>query len=120
MTSTALKDYAPTARRAAVRLKKYGAPVQVIPPSQASNGWRPPTQGPASTEAAFLQVGYSLTNRNETTVQAGDLVGLLEHVGPTFENGWMLEHLGETFEIVDCQPLRPATTVILYEIIARK
>jgi hypothetical protein len=112
-------DYAAIANRAAAKLKEYGKSATVQAPA-TGGGWDGGGTRPDPVTASFFETGYSITHRNETAVQAGDLVGLLEADAGAVEAGWTLTVNGADFEIVDAQPLQPGDTRILSEVIARR
>lgn len=95
-------------------------PVTIQSSSPTTTGWNP-TPGPAeSITAEYVNVGYSITGRNDTFVQAGDKVGIVEATEYEIKPGDRITFDGSTFTIVDAQPLQPGTKKLLTEIIARR
>src|SRR5690606_9894996 len=85
-----------------------------------------PPHNPVTVETdhacMLVETGYSLTNRSDTLVQAGDKVGLISpDVAVTLDRlSDKLEVGGTRYQFVDLQPLSPGGTVLLYEFVARK
>jgi len=85
-----------------------------------------PAHDPTTTETKhtckLVETGYSLTNRSDTLVQAGDRVGLISpDLAITLDRlSDKLEIGGARYQFIDLQPLAPGGTVLLYEFVARK
>lgn len=96
---------------------------------KAGTLWRETTSGPAHdpvvTETDYaitlVETGYSLTNRDESLVQAGDKLGLIATDGeaqPQMSD--QIEIGGTKYNFVDVKPLNPGGRVLLHEFHARK
>jgi hypothetical protein len=97
----------------AATILRAGAPTG--PPHNPQPGT--PTQHPC----ILLETGYSLTNRNETLVLAGDKMGLISTdlgIVPTKDD--VLEISGEAYHFIDLKPVAPGNQSVLYKYHARK
>lgn len=106
-----------TARRL---IDKYGKPSQVVRLTQSG-----PPHNPVVTETAhdckLADIGYSLTNRNETLILAGDKVGIMSTdlaIVPTKDDKLRID--GEDYNFVDLAPLNPGGLTLIYEYHARR
>lgn len=89
--------------------------------------WRTLSTGPAhnpTTEEQYylitvVETGYSLANRNETLVQAGDKLGIISTSGKAPQRSDQIEIDGEKYSFVDLEPLNPGGVTLLYEYHAR-
>lgn len=106
-----------TARRL---IRRNGQTVTIQDGSPEPTGWNPSAHDPVNITAQYVNVGYSITGRNDTLVQSGDRVGIVEATSYEIKPGDRIIIDGSTYTIVDAQPLQPATTKILTEIIARR
>lgn len=75
----------------------------------------------AETDCVFVEVGYSMTNRNASLIQVGDKVGIIstdQAVVPQLDDEIRIDSVRYAF--VDLSPLNPGGTTLLYEFVARK
>ena len=77
---------------------------------------------PERHSCRMVETGYSLTNRSETLILAGDKVGIISTAGLTItpNKDDDLEIDGEAWHFADLQPLRPGGQTLLYEFVARR
>jgi hypothetical protein len=68
----------------------------------------------------MVETGYSLTNRNETLVLAGDKLGLISTAGETPQLDDKIEIDGTRYSFVDISPLNPGGTTLIHEFHVRK
>lgn len=101
-------------------IAKYGKDAAVVR-STASG----PPHDPVITESAhackLADIGYSLTNRNETLILVGDKVGILSadiDITPALADKLRID--GEDYPLVDLQPLNPGGVTLIYEYVARR
>ena len=77
-----------------------------------------PTVTEVTTDIILAEIGYSLTNRNESLVQAGDKLFLVQAVAePALDDKIRLD--GVDYQMVQVQPLAPGPVTILYEVQGR-
>lgn len=104
-----------TARRL---IASYGKPAAIVREERAG-----PPHAPVVTEVehpvTLVETGYSLTNRSETLVQAGDKVGLISTEGEAPQLDDVLRLDGADYRFVDLQPLNPGGLTLLFEFQAR-
>jgi len=77
-----------------------------------------PTVTEVTTDIILAEIGYSLTNRNESLVQAGDKVWLVQADAEVPLDA-KIRLDGTDYSMVDVQPLNPGGTVLLYEVQGR-
>lgn len=106
-----------TARRL---IAKYGKDAAVI--RWTTSG---PPHAPVVTESShackLADIGYSLTNRNETLILAGDKVGIMStdlDIVPTLADKLRID--GEDYSVVDVEPLNPGGLTLIYEYHCRR
>ena len=104
-----------TARRL---LSSYGKPAAIVREERTG-----PPHAPVVTQVehpvVLVETGYSLTNRSETLVQAGDKVGIISTAGEAPQLDDVLRLDGADYRFVDLQPLNPGGLVLLFEFQAR-
>lgn len=100
-----------------------GKPAQIIRNTRSGPAYEPQLT-PTTYNVKFVEVGYSMTNRSETLIQQGDVLGLVSMDGevavlqmddifiPDIESG-------KQYRMVDVQPLNPGGVQLLTEIHAR-
>lgn len=100
-------------------IAQYGKASALI--RQTTSG---PPHNPVITETrydiAMVETGYSLTNRNETLVLAGDKLGIISTAGEAPIMADKIEIDGTRYSFVDIKPLNPGGTTLMWEIHARK
>src|SRR5690606_35658045 len=69
---------------------------------------------------AMVETGYSLTNRNETLVLAGDKLGIISTAGEAPIMADKIEIDSIRYSFVDIKPLNPGGTTLIHEFHARK
>ena len=105
-----------TARRL---IAKYGKSATLVRLSQSG-----PAHNPTITETEYTitlaDIGYSVTNRDQTLVQVGDKQGIISTAGetPLFED--KIEIDGQRYSFVDRKPLNPGGTTLLFDYHVRK
>lgn len=80
----------------------------------------PQPGAPVEHACYVVETGYSLTNRSDTLIQAGDKVGLISteiNIGPVLSD--RLKVSGQVYRFADIAPLRPGGQTMLYEFVAR-
>jgi|SRR5690606_28143396 hypothetical protein len=84
--------------------------------------YNPQPGAPTRHRCRMVETGYSLTNRNDTLILAGDKVGLISTAGlsivPTKDD--TLEIGSDVWHFADLQPLQPGGQTLLYEFVARR
>lgn len=99
-------------------IRKYGKPVIVLKPGARTGPDHNPVEGPPTEiRAKFAETGYDIRNRNETLIQAGDKVGVLEPAAE-IELSWKIVIDGRTYSLKDVKPLNPGGLNLLTEIVA--
>lgn len=100
-------------------IAKYGKSADLYRQSQSG-----PPHNPVITETTYtvtmVETGYSLTNRNETLVQAGDKLGIISTSGEAPLLSDKIEIGSVKYSFVDISPLNPGGTVLLFEFQCRK
>jgi len=77
-----------------------------------------PTVTESTADITLVELSYSLTNRNESLVQSGDKLFLIQaDAAPALDNKIRLDSVD--YAMVDVQPLSPGPLVLLYEVQAR-
>jgi len=77
-----------------------------------------PTVTETTTDITLVELSYSLTNRNESLVQSGDKLFLVQaDAAPSLDDKIRLD--GVDYAMVDVQPLSPGPLVLVYEVQAR-
>lgn len=112
--------YVRAAATATRLIDKYGKGAQIVR-QEASGPLHAPVLTPVEHECKVADIGYSLTNRNDTHIQVGDKVGLMSTdvaVAPVLSDTLRID--GADFRFIDLQPLNPGGLVVLYEYVARR
>lgn len=80
-----------------------------------------PQPGVAVEHACYVvESGYSLTNRSDTLIQAGDKVGIIStEIGIVPKLSDRLKVSGAMYRFADLTPLRPGGQTLLYKFVAR-
>lgn len=100
-------------------LAQYGKDCAIVREERRGPEWAPvvtQTEYPVK----LVETGYSLTNRNETLVQAGDKVGIISTaaaVAPRLHDPIRID--GEMYRLIDLQPLNPGGLTLLFQFTAR-
>lgn len=105
-----------TARRLIDKYGKAEAIVRISTSGPAHN----PTTSETVHDCRLVEIGYSLTNRNETLIRVGDKLGLISTdlaVVPELPDKITIG--GTRYNLVDLQPLNPGGTTLFYEFVAR-
>lgn len=112
--------YARAAATATRLIDLYGKPAELV--RQVRSG---PAHAPVVTPVAHscrvADIGYSITNRDSTSIQVGDKVGLISPaiaVEPQMSDVLRID--GADYRFVDLQPLNPGGVTVLYEYVARR
>lgn len=117
---TAFYDRLEATARRLIKDKGYAA--KIVRDGAPTGPAHDPQPGAAVEHDCFVvEVGYSLTNRSSTLIQAGDKVGLISteiDVTPVLSDRLKLG--GVLHRIVDLSPLSPGGQVLLYEFVARR
>lgn len=84
--------------------------------------WNPQPGEPIREPVSFVQTRYSMTNRNDSLVQVGDVMGIISTEGGFVpdKSKHKIEIDGEVYSFIDVQPLRPGPVVMLYKFQSRK
>ena len=99
---------------------KWGKPATIVR-EERSGPPHAPVVVPVSHPVKLVETGYSITNRNDTLIQTGDKVGLINtEADVTPELSDAMEIGGLEYHIVDLQPLNPGGRVLLFEFVARR
>jgi hypothetical protein len=110
-------DYSRLKATADRLIARFGKTAQIVTTTTSGPDYDP-TVTEATTDATVVELDYSLTNRNETLVQQGDKLFLVEaDAAPDMEAKIRLD--GVDYAMIDVQPLSPGATVLLYEVQAR-
>lgn len=90
----------------------------------AGSGWSP-AESPESSSPVPIRIadtGYSITNRDDTLVEAGDKVGIISaeglSVAPQKQDSIRID--GDDYAFVDLKPLFAGSDVVVYEYVARR
>lgn len=110
-------DYAPIKAVADSLIDQFGKPATLV--SFTTTG---PDFDPVVTETTtaitLVELDYSLTNRNESLVQAGDKLWLIQAAAnPAMEDKIELD--GTRYNMVDIQPVAPGPVSLMFEVQAR-
>ena len=110
-------DYAPIKAVADSLIAEFGKTAVLV--STETTG---PDFDPVVTETAaditLVELDYSLTNRNESLVQAGDKLFLVQaEAAPSLDDKIRLD--GVDYNMVQVQPLAPGPVTILFEVQGR-
>lgn len=80
-----------------------------------------PTPGTPTEHACYVvETGYSLTNRSDTLIQAGDKVGIISteiDIVPALSDRLKVD--GVLYRFADLAPLRPGGQTMMFEFVAR-
>lgn len=112
--------YSELAEMAVEMIDELGKPA-VLVREERSGPAHAPVIVPVEHACQVADIGYSITNREGTHIQAGDKVGLMSpavDVVPAMSD--ILRIDGDDYRFVDLQPLNPGGLVVLYEYQARK
>lgn len=101
-------------------IQQYGSDAQLV--RTTSTG---PSYDPAVTTEEYnlkaVETGYSITNRSDSLIKTGDVVGILEVGGEAIpQPSDQLRIGGSLYSFHDFLPLNPGGVTIFYEFIARK
>jgi hypothetical protein len=117
------KDYAREAATARRLIEKFGGDALVVRVGEETGPAYDPTIGAEQTFPAIIaDIGYSITRRNDSVIEAGTKVGVM-----VMENGDIplktdsLRINGVDFVFTDLQPLQPNPdgAIVLYEYTAK-
>lgn len=103
-------------------IKEFGRTADIVRQTETGPSYDP-TITYVDHEVIFMPTSYSFTNRNETLVQAGDVLGLIStETGVVVDkNTDRLKIDGVTYDIIEAKPLNyNGATTMLYKIHARK
>lgn len=109
------------ARATATRLiERNGKPAQLVREERSG-----PPHAPVLTQVAHdcmvADIGYSITDRPGTHIEAGDKIGIMSPaVAVEPQKTDVLRIDGSDYRFVDLQPLNPGGLVVLYEYVARR
>lgn len=80
-----------------------------------------PVETTVEHACTLVETGYSLTNRSDTLILAGDKVGIIStDLAVVPDKADKLRIGGDDYSLVDLQPLDPGGTVLLFEFVARR
>lgn len=83
-----------------------------------------PAYNPIITETTYsvmmVETGYSITNRQDTLIQAGDKVGIISAAGEAPLLSDKIQIGGDVYSFVDVKPLAPGDLSILFEFHCRR
>lgn len=104
-------------------IRQKGKPAQIIR-SVKSGPAHNPTIDEVTHSIYFVETGYSLTNRNDTLIKQGDVVGLVSmdgDVGVLLFTDIIVPDVdtGARYNMVDLMPLNPGGVQLLTELVAR-
>lgn len=99
---------------------QFGKPAQVERSVKSGPDYDP-VFTPTLYDIKLVDTGYSITNRTNTNIQEGDIVGLVSMDGEvsTLEMSDVLIIDSKRFNFVDIMPLNPGGLQLLTEIQAR-
>jgi hypothetical protein len=116
-------DYAKARATAERLLGRFGqAMTLVVPGAATGDPWNPTLGAPVSHACKGVVLDYSVHDRKNTLILAGDRQVYLSTEGLTAtpDPAHKLTIGGETLAIVEVKPLNPGGTTILYEIQVRR
>lgn len=116
MTAAVYTRLEATAKRLIEKYGKDATLTKITNSGPAHN----PTQTESTSTVKMVETGYSLTNRNESLVQAGDKLGLISTAGESPELKDKITIDSVKYNIIDLQPLNPGGVTLLFEFTARK
>lgn len=109
------------ARATATRLiGRLGKPAQLVR-QERSGPPHAPVLIPIEHACMVADIGYSITDRPGTHIEAGDKVGIMSpavEVVPQMTDVLRID--GADYRFVDLQPLDPGGLVVLFEYVARR
>lgn len=84
--------------------------------------WNPQPGEPIREPVSFVQTRYSMTNRNESLVQVGDIMGIISTEGGFVpeKSKHKMEIDGKEYSFIDVQPLKPGAVVMLWKFHVRR
>jgi len=110
-------DYSSLKETADRLIARFGKSATLVTLTNSGTDYDP-TVTESTTAITLVEIGYSLTNRNESLVQVGDKIFLVQAAAePATDDKIRLD--GADYNMVDAQPLSPGATVMLYEVQAR-
>src|SRR6056297_1781780 len=111
-------DYSSLKETADRLIARFGKSATLVTLTNSGTDYDP-TVTESTTAITLVEIGYSLTNRNESLVQVGDKIFLVQAAAePATDDKIRLD--GADDNMVDTQPLSPGATVMLYEVQARE
>ena len=116
-------DYARAVATADRLIKKFGQAGKVRRPTTTGPGYKPTAGAPDDHDARFAVIKFALKDVDGTRVLVTDKKVYLSAAGlpvvPTASDK-LVEADGGELKIVAIEPLKPAGTVVFYEIQARR
>lgn len=112
--------YAEMADMAVEMIGELGKPA-VLVRQERSGPPHAPVVTPVEYACQLADIGYSITNRSGTHIQAGDKVGIMSPaiaVEPAMADVLRID--GADYRFVDLQPLNPGGLTVIYEYQARR
>lgn len=96
-------------------IKQFGKPGFVERLGQSTGpAWDPQPDQIISSEITLVETSYSLTNRNETLIKAGDKLGIIAASGNVAAaTAIVIDDV--RFQLNELKPLNPGGTILLYE-----
>lgn len=117
------KDYRRNRASAEKSIRKAGADAFLLVPTEVSGDpWDPQSGEPGKHPCQVVVTEYSDRDKDGTLIQYTDKKALISPEGLDIEpsNGHMLQIANDKYQIMNVNPIKPATLVIMYEAQIRK
>ena len=116
-----LFDYARAKNTADRLIKKFVRDAVISTPgARSGDPFNPVLEPPTTATITLVEIGYEISEIDGKLILAKDkrLIVQADAAAPLTTSS-TINYNGETFTIVNCKPLSPGETVILYEVQAR-
>lgn len=103
-------------------IRENGKIAYIVTPNNTGPDYDPVIGEPTRELVYFLETQYSMTNRDKSLVEVGDIMGLVStETGATpIQSINKIEIDGVLYNYIDVRPLNPGGVVMLYKIHCRK
>lgn len=98
----------------------FGRTATLVRPGEPTGpDYNPQPGTPTEYTVSLVQLEYSMTNRDQSLIQAGDRVWLVSTAGEAPAQTDTLKDMGKEYQLIDVQPLMPGDATLLFEVHGR-
>lgn len=101
-------------------IDRFGRDATLIKPGEPGDDPWSAASEPSESDIILVEIGYSMTNRDASLIEAGDKMTLVSSQGLAPELPDKIRLDGEDYQVIDAQPLNPGGTKLLTEVQIRR